>query len=344
MQANDGAIVVDSLERLFKLRKRKKRHEGPRIIKALDGVDISVKQGELFGLLGPNGAGKTTLIKILCTLLLPTTGRAFVNGYDVVKESSSVREIISMVSGGESCGYGILTPRENLWLFSQFYGLTFKEAKENIDKMLDVVGLTEYKHTKMYELSTGMRQKINFSRGFVTNPRIVFLDEPTLGMDVNAARDIRAFLKDWMAENRDRTIILTTHYMAEAEELCDRVAIIDRGKIRLSGTMSEIREHMRSGRFKRDATAQADGATAKRVTITFSKPATDAEKLILEQPGVQEVKIIGTEAVVEHVGTQESLANLLKVLVVAEWPVVGFKSEQEGLEDVFMAVTEGGLE
>ena len=231
MQANDGAIATDSLVRIFKLRKRKKQLEGPRIITALDGVDISVKQGELFGLLGPNGAGKTTLIKILCTLLLPTAGRAFVNGYDVVKESYNVREIISMVSGGESCGYGILTPRENLWLFSQFYGLTFKEAKENIDKMLDVVGLTEYQHTKMYELSTGMRQKINFARGFVTKPKIVFLDEPTLGLDVNAARDVRAFLKDWMAENTERTMILTTHYMAEADELCDRVAIIDRGKI-----------------------------------------------------------------------------------------------------------------
>ncbi len=241
MQANDGAIVADSLERVFKLRKRKKRQEGPRIIRALDGVDISVKQGELFGLLGPNGAGKTTLIKILCTLLLPTEGRAFVNGYDVVKESSKVREIISMVSGGESCGYGILTPRENLWLFSQFYGLTFKEARDNIDKMLNVVELTEYKHTKMYELSTGMRQKINFARGFVTNPRIIFLDEPTLGMDVGAARDIRAFLKDWMAENRDRTIILTTHYMAEAEELCDRVAIIDRGKILACDTPANLK-------------------------------------------------------------------------------------------------------
>ncbi|MCD6328280.1 ABC transporter ATP-binding protein, partial [bacterium] len=145
------------------------------------------------------------------------------------------------VSGGEACGYGILTPRENLWLFTQFYGLKYKEAAKNIDQMLDVVGLTEYKHTKMYELSTGMRQKINFSRGFVTNPRIVFLDEPTLGMDVTAARAIRAFLRDWMAKDPSRTIILTTHYMAEADELCDRIAIIDKGKILACDTPERLK-------------------------------------------------------------------------------------------------------
>ena len=241
MPARQEAIATESLKRVFKLKKRKKRQEGPRIIKALDGVDISVDEGELFGVLGPNGAGKTTLIKVLCTLLLPTEGRAWVGGFDIDKETSAVREIISMVSGGEACGYGILTPRENLWLFTQFYGLKYKEAAKNIDQMLDVVGLTEYKHTKMYELSTGMRQKINFSRGFVTNPRVVFLDEPTLGMDVTAARAIRAFLRDWMAKDPSRTIILTTHYMAEADELCDRIAIIDKGKILACDTPERLK-------------------------------------------------------------------------------------------------------
>ena len=141
-----------------------------------------------------------------------------------------------------------------------------------------------------------------------------------------------------------KALLVSSHILTELSKICHEVVIIDRGKIKLTGTMSEIRHHLRSGKFNRPNADQADGASAKKVTITFSKPATDAEKLMLEQPGVQDVRIIGTEALVEHLGSQESLANLLKALVMAEWPVIGFKSEQEGLEDVFMAVTEGGME
>lgn len=203
----------------------------PTIITALDGVSLEVREGELFGLLGPNGAGKTTLIKILVTLLLPTSGRALVDGLDVATQAGQIRQRISMVSGGESSGYGILTVREQLWMFSQFHGLPGKEARRRIDELLEVMGMTADADKKVYNLSTGMRQKMNLCRGLVSDPKILFLDEPTLGLDVGVARDVRAYVKKWVAERPHKTVLLTTHYMHEADELCDRVAIIDRGKV-----------------------------------------------------------------------------------------------------------------
>jgi ABC-2 type transport system ATP-binding protein len=198
---------------------------------ALEHVDLEVHQGELFGLLGPNGAGKTTLIKILCTLLLPTSGEARVDGVDVVTHPHRVRERINMVSGGEHSGYGILTVREHLWLFSQLYGVPTKLALARIDELLEILGLKSAAGEKISTLSTGMRQKMNLIRGFVCDPKVLFLDEPTLGLDVQVAREVRNVIRDWMAKSREKTTLLTTHYMAEAEALCDRVAIIDRGRV-----------------------------------------------------------------------------------------------------------------
>lgn len=221
------AIEVMDLKRLF----TKRQGRTPRTVIALDGIDLRVEEGELFGVLGPNGAGKTTLIKILATLLLPTSGQAFVDGIDVVKDPLSVRRRINMVSGGEQSGYGILTVRETLWMFSQFYGVPGRVAQARIAELLQVVGLVDEANTRVNRLSTGMRQKMNFARCFVSDPKIVFLDEPTLGLDVGAARDVRNFIKNWVRAQPGRTVLLTTHYMAEADELCDRVAIIDQGKI-----------------------------------------------------------------------------------------------------------------
>ncbi|MCX5973160.1 MAG: ABC transporter ATP-binding protein [Coprothermobacterota bacterium] len=228
------AIETIDLAREFRGKSRRKQKE-EKTVRALDGVSLQVEPGELFGLLGPNGAGKTTLIKILVTLLYPTSGTALVDGLDVTKDLLPIRQRINMVCGGEFSGYGILTVRETLWMFSQFYGIPYKVAFQRIDNLLDIVGLSANAHTKISKLSTGMRQKMNFCRGFVTDPKILFLDEPTLGMDVSAARDIRAYIQTWMADHPERNIMLTTHYMAEADELCNRVAIIDSGVEGLAG-------------------------------------------------------------------------------------------------------------
>lgn len=201
------------------------------MLKALDNVSMGIRKGELFGFLGPNGAGKTTLIKIFCTLLLPTSGSAYVRGHDVVKEASSVRKIINMISGGETPGYGILTVAENLWFFSQLYGIRGDVAKARVKELLEAVGLADQEKTRMNRLSSGMKQRLNVARGFMNDPEVLFLDEPTLGLDVLSAKKIRGYIRNWVNTHLEKTVLLTTHYMAEADELCDRVGIIHEGRV-----------------------------------------------------------------------------------------------------------------
>lgn len=236
---NALAIETHEITRIFKI-KPTQAQPGKQMT-ALNGVNVQVRSGELFGLLGPNGAGKTTLIKILVTLLYPTTGRALVDGLDVVTQAQAVRERISMVSGGETSGYGLLTVSEQLWMFAQFYGVPSRLARQRLQELLKVVGLWDERDHKVHTLSTGMRQRMNLCRGLISDPRILFLDEPTLGLDVSVARDIRAYIQRWLAEKPGRTILLTTHYMQEADEMCDRVAIIDQGKILNCDTPAAIK-------------------------------------------------------------------------------------------------------
>ncbi|HKA06276.1 MAG TPA: ABC transporter ATP-binding protein [Gemmataceae bacterium] len=242
----DFAIRTEDLTRTYRRKRRRgwfrrKPDETPLEFTALDCVNLEVRPGELFGLLGPNGAGKTTLIKILTTLLAPSSGRAWVDGLDVATQQHDLRPRINTVSGGESSGYGILTVRENLWLFSRIYGVPNSLVRQRTDRMLEVVGLSDKAGSRVSHLSTGQRQKMNFCRGFITDPKILFLDEPTLGLDVTAARNIRQFIRQWMKEDSGRTILLTTHYMAEADELCDRLAIVDRGKILACDTPANLK-------------------------------------------------------------------------------------------------------
>jgi ABC-2 type transport system ATP-binding protein len=232
------AIQTIDLRRVYRQRGIAKTRK---TITALDGISLIIKQGELFGLLGRNGAGKTTLIKILTTLLAPTSGRAFVNGLDVTRNVMQVRQRIAMVSGGEQSGYGILTVREQLWMFAQFYGVPSREAHKRIDELLAVVDLGDQANQKVYALSTGMRQRMNLCRALVSDPEILFLDEPTVGLDVEAARTVRQYVRSWIRQNPRRTVLLTTHYMFEADELCDRVAIIDHGHVEAQGTTNDLK-------------------------------------------------------------------------------------------------------
>ena len=221
------AVETRNLTRIFagkkKLLRRKASPEGGEEstgpVTALDEASLQIREGELFGLLGPNGAGKTTLIKILATLLLPTSGQALVAGHDVAKDPFPIRQRINMVSGGETSGYGLLTVRENIWMFSQFYGVPSKTSKARIDELMHVFGLWDKRDAKVRMISSGQRQKMNMIRGFVTDPDILFLDEPTLGLDVNAARTIRDYVMNWVRKRGGKTVLLTTHYMMEADEM-----------------------------------------------------------------------------------------------------------------------------
>jgi ABC-2 type transport system ATP-binding protein len=256
VMARQLAVDTKHLGRVYHTRGKK---SDSKTLVALDDITLEVPCGELFGVLGPNGAGKTTLIKILTTLLAPTSGSARVAGYDVSREKEKVRPLINMVSGGESSGYGLLTVRENLWMFAQFYGISSMEANRRIRELLDVVKMGDRINTKSSQLSTGLRQKMNIVRGFLTDPQVLFLDEPTLGLDVEASRDVRAFIRRWMDQDPKRTLLLTTHYMAEADELCDRVAIINHGRVLACDKPSTLKQCLHREAIFRLETTSLDG-------------------------------------------------------------------------------------
>ncbi len=215
-------VVAENLTRVFETKSGR--------LLALDSVSFEVQTGEVFGLLGPNGAGKTTLIRILTTLLLPTYGRALVGGFDVVKEAKKVRSIIGFSSSSERVGFDFVTARRNLWFFSQLYGTPTGEANRRIEELAALLEFQDQLDRKLYTLTTGYRQRLNIARAFINDPQVVFFDEPTNGMDVFSAKKVRElFVKE--AKTNSRTIFLATHNMFEAEEVCDRVAIIDRGRI-----------------------------------------------------------------------------------------------------------------
>ncbi|WP_066502274.1 ABC transporter ATP-binding protein [Abyssisolibacter fermentans] len=222
------AIEIKDLTRKYEvtkgiLHKRKSK------ISALKGIDFDVKKGEIFGLLGPNGAGKTTTIKILATLLAPTSGQAKVLGYDTFKDSKKLRPKINFIFGGERSLYWRLSARDNLLYFSDLYKIDRKIQKKRIPELLEMVGIKDRADEKVETYSKGMKQRLQIARGLVNDPEIIFLDEPTIGLDPIGARDLRKIINK--LSSLGKTILLTTHYMHEAEELCNRVAIINNGKI-----------------------------------------------------------------------------------------------------------------
>jgi len=332
--AHYPAIVTHELSRIYKLR-GPKRKEDPKELVALDGVDLSVERGELFGLLGPNGAGKTTLIKILTTLLLPTRGSAQVEGLDVVKDVQEIRRRISMVSGGETSGYGLLTVEENLWMFARFYGLETRVARQRINELLEIVGIADRRRSKISDLSTGLRQKMNFIRGFISDPNVVFLDEPTLGLDVAAARQVRSFVQDWMAKHPGRTLLLTTHYMAEADELCGRLAIIDHGKLLALDTPANLKRRL-----------QKEAIFNLKVVPLGRRPEDQGARLEAV-PGVRQVAVGENDGVSELnliLEGDEALPGVLAHLNNRGSGLISLEKRAPTLEDVFIDLVGRGLD
>jgi len=330
--SRDGAAVwARALTRSF-VSGRARPGRAARTVHALSGVDLAIGRGELFGVLGPNGAGKTTTMKILSTLLFPTSGEVRVAGYDAIQRPRDVRRRISLVSGGDNAGYGILTVRESLWMFSQFYGVPGKLARERNEDLLDRLDLREKADERVNRLSSGLKQRLNFARGFVSDPEIVFLDEPTLGLDVESARNIRGFVREWMAADRARTIVLTTHYMAEADELCDRIAIIDRGRILATDTPQGLRTRVSADR---------------RVVIEL-ETGTPVDALA-RVPGVRLLRTTppgegGTFSVHLAVTDGRALRGALDVLTIEGRTIHNLSTHDPSLEDVFVAIVGRGLE
>ena len=208
-----------------------KTRRAPAVV-ALDGVDLTVEEGEVHGLLGPNGAGKTTLVKIISTVLLPTSGTVRVLGHDVEREPKAVRREVGVVFGGERGLYTRVSARRNLLFWGALYGLTGRDLARRADGLLERVGLAARADVPVETLSRGMKQRLHLARGLVHDPKVLFLDEPTSGMDPVAAREFRTLVRELQREGR--SVLLATHDMAEATDLCQRVTMIDHGKVLLS--------------------------------------------------------------------------------------------------------------
>lgn len=212
---------------------------------AVDQVDMQVEQGEVFGLLGPNGAGKTTLVKMLCTMIWPTSGSAIVNGYDTRRQESQVRQSVGLVTADERSFYWRLTGWQNLRFYATLYRLSRKEASLRITELLELLDMRQYAGMRFNEYSTGMKQKLAIARGLLAQPRVLFMDEPTRSLDPLSAQRLRHFIKERIVREAGRTVVLATHQMGEVEQLCDRVGILNQGRLAASGTLPELRAHFR---------------------------------------------------------------------------------------------------
>lgn len=214
---------------------------------AVDAVSLAIERGELFGILGQNGAGKTTLIKMLCTALLPTLGTATVVGCDVVRQARQVRRRIGLVSGEERSFYWRLTGRQNLEFFAALHHVAPDVARRRIDDLLRRVGMADAADRPFRTYSSGMRQKLALARGLLHAPAVLFMDEPTRSLDPISAQQARRFVAEYVIGELGCTVILATHSMAEAEELCDRMAFIQKGRVVAQGTIGQLRQGLRVG-------------------------------------------------------------------------------------------------
>ncbi|MFZ5353689.1 MAG: ABC transporter ATP-binding protein [Bacillota bacterium] len=236
-------IIVENLKKTYetKIKKGFLRTEKT-YIEAVKRLDMEIERGKIIGLLGINGAGKTTSIKMLSTLLLPTSGSISVDGTDAVRNPMEVKRKVNMVAGGERMIYWRLTGRENLWYFGQLYGIEDKVLNERIDYLLKLVGIEEKQSIPVENYSKGMKQRLQIARGLINNPDYIFMDEPTLGLDSVISRELRAHVKS-IAAKEGKGILLTSHYMAEIEELCDYVYILNNGEVLAQGTPKELAQY-----------------------------------------------------------------------------------------------------
>ena len=286
----------------------------------MDKLNVAVEHGEVFSLLGPNGAGKTTSISMLCTILKPTSGTAMVNGFDICKQQNQVRKSIGIVFQDPSID-DRLTGRENLYMHANLYGVPPGEQKSRIDSVLKLVELEDRADDILRTYSGGMRRRLEIARGLIHYPKILFLDEPTIGLDPQTREHIWAYIED-LRKTHDITIILTTHYMEEADKLSDRVAIIDYGKIVALDTPAKLK-----------GTLEGD-------VITVTTP--DAQKLssvLSEQMGLQKTRL--TEGNVE-ITVREGRGMLAKIVDAAtrnNIPVDSVSLREPSLEDVFLHYT-----
>jgi ABC-2 type transport system ATP-binding protein len=289
------------------IRKQKKE------IQALENVNLSIEPGELFGLLGPNGAGKTTLTKVLSTILLPTEGTASVLGLDVIQDARAIRSRIGIVFGGERGLYWRLSALETMKYFADLYHVPPDLAEKRIPALLELVGLSDRAEERVESFSRGMKQRLHIARGLISDPEVLFLDEPTIGLDPVAGREIRHIIRDLSAEGK--TIFLTSHYMYEVDELCQRVAVLNKGRVLMVDAPSVLKKTVADLEV---VEIDAIGVTEKAIADLKAHPQVDAvhieprelaQGLIIQSPGgaslVGEFLHILEEAKIQRVITRQ---------------------------------------
>ncbi|MBU2669709.1 ABC transporter ATP-binding protein [Actinoplanes bogorensis] len=322
MGRSDHAIEAVDLRRTYRARTgwlRPTRTE----VEAVRGVTFTVGRGELFGLLGPNGAGKTTTIKLLNTLLIPTSGTARVCGFDVEKDTREVRRRIGYVFGGDRGLYDRLSALDNLRYFAELYGVAPREQKRRIAELLDLVGLAGRERERVEGYSRGMRQRLHIARGLLHGPDVLFLDEPSIGVDPVAARELRRTVADLAATGT--TVLLTTHYMAEADELCDRIAVIADGQIQALGTPSELR---RRADGRRVVEVEAYGVPESAVDALRGLPG--VRETAVEARGALQLLTVHSDA---HVDVQGDVLRELSGIRLGR-----VNSREPTLEDAYVAI------
>jgi ABC-2 type transport system ATP-binding protein len=319
-------VEASDLRRSYRTRtgilKREKK-----TVEAVRGVSFAIERGELFGLLGPNGAGKTTTIKMLITLLLPSSGTATVLGTDVVADPRTVRQHIGYVFGGDRGLYERLSALDNLRYFAELYAVPPAEQRERIGSLLELVGLTGREKERVEGFSRGMRQRLHIARGLLHDPEVLFLDEPSIGIDPVGARELRETVANLVTVGK--TVLLTTHYMFEADELCDRIAVIRSGEIVAQGTPAQLKERVAAGKVLEVETyGVPDDVVDEIGTLAGIRSAA------VEERGHLQVLLLQCEADAEV--TQSVLTKLGEVRV---GQVV---TREPTLEDAYVELVTGG--
>ncbi len=321
------AIETHQLTRVFESRKGFLFNEVVRT-EALRGVDLTVDRGEIFGLLGPNGAGKTTLTKILSTLLLPTSGTAFVLGMDVVREALRLRPRIGLVLGGERGLYNRVTARENLRYFADLYGVPIDARSRRIEEVLTRVGLADAMDRRVEEFSRGMKQKLHIARGILHEPEMLFLDEPTIGLDPKSARETRKLIRGLVADGV--SIFLTTHYMFEAEELCQKIAVLSHGRLVARDTVAGLRRLVGG-----DRTIELEGYGFEDPEIARVRALPGVSRVVPEEFGPRLRLTL-------RVRTNELTIPAVQSALPGH-PELTVRERQTALEDIYLDLVEEGV-
>jgi ABC-2 type transport system ATP-binding protein len=310
--SNESIIVVQNLTKAF----------GDFV--AVDNITFTVQKGEIFGLLGPNGAGKSTVIRMLSTLTRPTSGTATIGGYSIVKQDNEVRKLIGIVSE-KMIMYNRLTAQENLRFFGSLFGMPKETLSARMDELLELVQLTKWAKSQVGTFSTGMRQRMNIIRALLNMPQVLFLDEPTLGLDPQSTVEIREFIRR-LNQEHDTTVLITTHMMSEADMLCDHIGIIDHGKIVANDTPTNLK-------------SQIAGADTTILSMELANLTPDLLATVRSLVCVETVSQENASHLKIHAHGENAFDSIIDTIRAKKGNIVSMQHVQPTLEDVFLHIT-----